>query len=745
MASHAEDTTMRSPRYAVRAYARRSGLTRTGAVALAAAMGVSGVVAGLGLPSATAAPVGRLTAATVTGTVERVHLDDFANPLPAESDELTFVRTADGSLQVPADDLAQVPNGARVRLGLADTRGTRPGATGALVSSLTGADARDPQAGPSVASVEVLSAAQQGQVSTGTGVATTDAAVAAGTAAHSVYVVVAKLPSGATTSVTAAQIAATINAGVSSYWSTVTGSAVRFVATGRTGVVTSKYAPCSGGGVNGSGLFWTDIQKQTGWTSGSGKHLVVYFPAYGPCGGIAGLGTVGGSVASGGVVWTNGYGSGSQGVGVIGHELGHNLGLGHSQLMDCSVSGVRAIDADAASCTSRSYADTNDIMAVSWNYQGFLNAVHLRTLGLLGLADQTSASNPASGTVSGEEKLRPIETASGKRVLTLSVGSTHYVLEYRQPIGRDSWMASYPEWGSVGVTVRKQLDDPQAASTGFSDIESYLLDGDPSTADQGFGAMSNALPVGSWVRLDGGIIGVRVTSTSATGAVVEYSVGDPTLDPNYVAPIVPDVSAPVASIGLGTMRPTRYGPAVPVVWRWSVTTPSADPTAASSISSARATVPSVRMATSGWFATAYRAVALASDSSPVSTVGRATTHYWSERASVVSYSNGWTTAASSVAAGGSLRTTTRKGGAVAFRVTGRSLGIVLARGLAYGSVAVYVDGRRVAILKQHSSRTGVVLAWSTTFAEKGAHTVRLVNLTGGTSGRVGFDGVASVI
>jgi hypothetical protein len=245
--------------------------------------------------------------------------------------------------------------------------------------------------------------------------------------------------------------------------------------------------------------------------------------------------------------------------------------------------------------------------------------------------------------------------------------------------------------------------------------------------------------------LDGGVIGLRVVSTSSTEAHIEYSVGDPTTDPRYVPPIVPDVSTPVASIGLGVMKPTRYGPAVPVVWRWSVTTPSADPTAAASIAPARATVPSVRMATSGWFVTAYRAVALASDSSPVSTVGRATTHYWSERASVVSYSRGWATTVSSAAVGGSLCTTTRKGGAVAFRVTGRSLGLVLARGTAYGSVAVYVDGRRVAILKQHASRTGVVLAWATTFGVKGAHTVRLVNLTGGSSGRLGFDGVAAVI
>jgi hypothetical protein len=714
-------------------------------VTVAVAMAGSGLVVGLGLPSATAASAGRHTAATVTGTVERVHLDDFAHPLSADSDELTFVRTADGALQVPADDLAQVPNGARVRLGLADTRGARPGATGALVSSLTGTDARDPQAGPSVASVEVLSAAQQGQVSTGTGVATTDAAVAAGTAAHSVYVVVVKLPGGATTSVTAAQIASTINTGVSGYWSTVTGNAVRFVATARSGVVTTKYAPCGSGGVSGSGTFWTDIEKQTGWTSGSGKHLVVYFPAFGPCGGIAGLGTVGNSVASGGVVWSNGYGTGTQGTGVIGHELGHNLGLGHSQLMDCSVAGVRVVDADPASCASRSYADTNDIMAVSWNYQGFLNAVHLRTLGLLGLADQTSVSNPTSGTISGEETLRPIETARGKRVLTLSVGSMHYVLEYRQPIGRDSWMTSYPTWGSVGVTVRKQLDDPLASSVGFRDVESYLLDGDPSTPDPGYGEMSNALPVGSWVMLDGGVLGVRVVSTSSTAATIEYSVGDPTVDPRYVAPIVPVVSVPVASMGRGTMTPTRYGPAVPVVWRWTVTTPSSDPTAAASISSARATVPSVRMATSGWITTAYRAVALASDRSPVSAVGRASTHYRSERASAVAYSSGWTTTSSSAAVGGSLRTTTRPGAAVAFRVTGRSLGIVLARGPAYGSVAVYVDGHRVAILKQHSSRTRVVLAWATTFAEKGAHTVRLVNLTGGSSGRLGFDGVACVI
>ena len=90
---------MRSSRYAVRAYARRTRLTRTGALSAVAAVTVSGLVVGLGLPSASAAGNGHQVAATVTGTVERVDLDDFTHPLPSDADELTFVRTIDGALR----------------------------------------------------------------------------------------------------------------------------------------------------------------------------------------------------------------------------------------------------------------------------------------------------------------------------------------------------------------------------------------------------------------------------------------------------------------------------------------------------------------------------------------------------------------------------------------------------------------------------------------------------------------------
>ena len=45
---------------------------------------------------------------------------------------------------------------------------------------------------------------------------------------------------------------------------------------------------------------------------------------------------------------------------------------------------------------------------------------------------------------------------------------------------------------------------------------------------------------------------------------------------------------------------------------------------------------------------------------------------------------------------------------------------------------------------QHGARTSVTVAWSRTFATSGAHTVLLVNLTGGTSGRMGFDGTVAL-
>ena len=734
-AKGAEDIAMRSSGYAVRASATRPVSTRPGVLAAVAAVTVSGLLTALAAPGAYGAPGGRHVAAVVVGTVERVHLDDFDHPIPEGQDELTFVRTASDAVQVPASDLAGVPVGATVRVGLAGTVGTRAKADGTLTTDLDPTQARDPEAGADVSTVDVVAPVAQGAVTTGVGVATA-APTAAAAALHDVTVVVVRLPGVAPTAVTPAAVAATVSSGVNAYWSTVTGGALGFTATAYPTVVSTTSAPCTSGGVSGSNAFWTEVSQKTGWRPGPGKHLLVYFQAYAGCGGIAGLGTVGSSIASGGQVWSNGWNS----VGVLGHELGHNLGLGHSQILDCAVGGSRVLEAAPSSCTARPYADTNDIMAVSWNNQGYLNAVHLRTLGVLDAAAQVSPTD------NGQVVLSPLENGTGTRVLTLADGRTHYVLELRQPIGLDSWMATAPGWGAPGVTVRKEFDASDPATWSFNATESYVLDGDPATADAGFSDMHNTLPVGSWVDLADGRLGVRIESVSASGAVIDVRTGTATgtatatADPSPVAADRPTVSDPFGRISPGALTVSAAGPVVPITWTWQVAGPGGG-----DVSTARV-VTKARFALTGWSPVAYRAVALATDGSPVSALGAVRTHYTSEtNGRVVRFSSGWLTTSATNANGRTVHVSATKGSSVSFRVTSRSLGVLMAYGPAYGAVAIYVDDRKVAVRSLRANRVAPAVAWTTTFPTTSAHTVTIVNLTGGPRGAALFDGVVSMV
>jgi hypothetical protein len=131
----------------------------------------------------------------------------------------------------------------------------------------------------------------------------------------------------------------------------------------------------------------------------------------------------------------------------------------------------------------------------------------------------------------------------------------------------------------------------------------------------------------------------------------------------------------------------------------------------------------------------------------VSTRGTAVTRYLGESTSRLRASwsrRAWATHALAGAMGATARITAKKGAAVAFTVTARGFALVLGHGAKYGSVAVYVDGHRVRTLSLRANRTGVSVALTRMFASSGRHTVRIVNLTGGRRGTVGFDGIVTI-
>ncbi|MGD9954504.1 MAG: zinc-dependent metalloprotease family protein [Candidatus Nanopelagicales bacterium] len=701
----------------------------------ASAAALAAAAVSIGLPPAEAASPTELV---VTGTVERFEVDDFAAG-GAHADPLTFVNTTDGAVQVPTDALDHVEDGATVRVGLADSataRVTPEGVDPLLPDDLpVSAETADAQAGATVTGVQVLAEPGAGVTDTGAGVAVAGAAAtSAASSPHQVLVVVATPAGGAASTVTAADVAATVNGSVDAYWSDVTDGAVGFVATAYPSVVSTSTTPCSSGSVGTSFDFWNEVKAKTGFTEGAGKHLVVYFRTLAACGGIAGLGTIGGSSASGGLVWTNGYNT----TGVIGHELGHNLSLGHSQTLDCTTGGVRVLDAPATSCSERSYTDTNDIMAVSWQNQGHLNASHLRDLGML---DATSDPQP---TDDGQLTLSPLAVGTGVRALTLSHGSETYVLEYRAAVARDSWMSSFPGWGSLGVTVRKKFDPASLpAGSSFSDRESFLLDGRPATPDSSFGQLDAALPVGVWIDLADGNLGVRVVSQSDAGAVIEYRNGLAADDPRYVAPPRPVLSQPRPWLRTGGLSTSTYGPIVPMLWSWKVTTPSTDPAAAASVALKRSLKTGLASRTGS--VRVFTATATASDGTIVSARGATTATYRSDASSpVMRYGGSWQMSFPSSSLGKAIHRTARKGAFATALVRGSSAGILLQRSARNGWVAIYLDGKKIGAVSMRGTGTATRLAYVVNLPDSAVHRITVMNASGGTYGRMAFDGVITL-
>jgi len=231
--------------------------------------------------------------------------------------------------------------------------------------------------------------------------------------------------------------------------------------------------------------------------------VIYLFPQNSNCG-WSGKGTVGGSPSKS---WING----SLSLRTVGHELGHNFGLHHAKKLECAENVL------TGDCYTVEYGDSLDIMGRK-GVTGHFNAVNKDLLGWLNdatAAEIITAEHDGSFVVEAYE----VASAGGAKGLKIRRGNDSasgeklwYYVEYRQPLGFDSYLSAYPDI-TAGALIHSATEQDVASS--------QLLDMTPNSVSADWN--DAVLPVGvSYTDVNAGVT-ITTESVNENSATINVS------------------------------------------------------------------------------------------------------------------------------------------------------------------------------------------------------------------------------
>ena len=455
---------------------------------------LTGAASGAG---STSAPPG-----TFEGTVVRTVADDFEG---GDSTEEVRVVTAGASVSVPTSLSPGLNGGDRVRVAIegAGRMSTAEAFEAAGRGSLT------------VTGVEVTSPMQP----------------ASQLGEHRVLVVPLYFGASAPTSPTTAELN-TMIANNSTYFAATTNSKITMVKHQLAPWRKVTWKTCQEAT---NAMFYSDWPASVAGSLPRSpvNHIVFYAPRIADCY-FAGLGSYGVGASGYPIVWLNG----SIATSTLSHEIGHNMGLGHTGAASCVDSKGQEVVGLSGSCVVNAYRDNYDLMGNNPmkhyvnDLPGELAAVHHRAIGTL-----PASSVPSVGV--GTHSLRPLTATSGVRGLTVPVTSRRTLhIEYRTEARMDDWIYAFPNedpdkpngpGGGVVVRLVETDANGQPGDLGTLDLQRadepytwpapgggyyYILNDAPVT-----------LPVGTTWNVQGSSPAISITVTAQTTSSATVVIG----------------------------------------------------------------------------------------------------------------------------------------------------------------------------------------------------------------------------